>query len=581
MDINNVLNKLQKVKKSNGGWKACCPAHDDQTPSLSVSVGDNGSVLLYCHAGCNFSEVVAALGLKTSSLKPQTVDVTTKKIVATYDYVDRDGELLYQKLRYEPKAFRLRRPDGKSGWNFNLKGVTRVLYRYDEVASASMSEWVFVCEGEKSADAIRSLGVTSTTNPMGTGEWSKDYTAALMGRRVVILPDQDSAGRKHAKEIKSCLNGVARKVKIVHLPEVTYKSDPYDWVKAGGTKEQLLDMTEQEAGMLWWGDLLESTLEPPPDVVEGFIPGSSLAVFSGDGGIGKSYVLLEMAACVAQGKPWLNMNTTQMPVLIIDLENREWRDSLRVKWVNKSKQVDGDKDIPVAFMLDSDIDLGKKEVEGGLDSLVELIKDHGFGLVILDSFVDFLDGIDENDNAQMALVCKRLRDVADRSGATILAIHHVAKAAAGKAWQSSRGASAIKDNSDCSIQVRRSGEGSGLILTFEHDKARDFEMISVKCTPTWDNFFSRFETIYYSSHLAKNVSSGDGKEQSVLDALTSEWRRRSEVTKEAKDASGLSSSSVSETIRELIDQGVIDEDTSMFGRSSGIRLANQDDTDTG
>ncbi|MFO8088115.1 MAG: AAA family ATPase, partial [Bacteroidales bacterium] len=79
-----------------------------------------------------------------------------------------------------------------------------------------------------------------------------------------------------------------------------------------------------EPRLIWWDDLRQSEIPRPADVVEGLIPGSSLVMFSGDGGIGKSYILLEMALLVAQGLPWLRMDTTPLPVLIIDLENREW-----------------------------------------------------------------------------------------------------------------------------------------------------------------------------------------------------------------------------------------------------------------
>src|SRR5262249_12363741 len=75
-----------------------------------------------------------------------------RKIVATHDYADQAGNLLYQTCRIEPKDFRQRRPDGSGGWIWNLRGVTRVLYRLPEVMKA---ETVCVTEGEKDADNLR------------------------------------------------------------------------------------------------------------------------------------------------------------------------------------------------------------------------------------------------------------------------------------------------------------------------------------------------------------------------------------------------------------------------------------------
>ncbi|MBA7632893.1 hypothetical protein ES703_40449 [subsurface metagenome] len=64
-------------------------------------------------------------------------------IVATYDYRDESGELLYQVVRYEPKDFRQRRPDGKGGWIWNLNNTRRVLYRLQELLTADKRQWVF------------------------------------------------------------------------------------------------------------------------------------------------------------------------------------------------------------------------------------------------------------------------------------------------------------------------------------------------------------------------------------------------------------------------------------------------------
>jgi len=71
MNIEEILNKLQKVKAtSNRKWMACCPAHPDKTPSLSVSVGDDERILLYCHAGCSIESVLYALQLEMKDLYP-------------------------------------------------------------------------------------------------------------------------------------------------------------------------------------------------------------------------------------------------------------------------------------------------------------------------------------------------------------------------------------------------------------------------------------------------------------------------------------------------------------------------------
>ncbi len=66
--VHEVLARLQGVRPSGRGWVARCPAHPDRHPSLSVGVGGDGRVLLYCHRGCQFSEIVRALGLEPREL---------------------------------------------------------------------------------------------------------------------------------------------------------------------------------------------------------------------------------------------------------------------------------------------------------------------------------------------------------------------------------------------------------------------------------------------------------------------------------------------------------------------------------
>ena len=92
--------------------------------------------------------------------------MTSSAIVATYDYRDADGKVLYQKLRYEPKGFSQRRPDG-SGWSNKLDGPggldgRRVIYRWPEILKYPDAP-VFVCEGEKDADRVATLNLCAAT----------------------------------------------------------------------------------------------------------------------------------------------------------------------------------------------------------------------------------------------------------------------------------------------------------------------------------------------------------------------------------------------------------------------------------
>ena len=125
--------------------------------------------------------------------------------MVTYDYPDESGTLLYQKVRLEPKAFRLRRPDGQGGWIHNLDGTRRVLYRLDELQGR---EAVVLCEGEKDADRLWSLGIPATTTRDGAKtqsgkNWRSEHTEQLVAahvERVAATPDNDEAGWVYATD---------------------------------------------------------------------------------------------------------------------------------------------------------------------------------------------------------------------------------------------------------------------------------------------------------------------------------------------------------------------------------------------
>lgn len=160
-----------------------CPAHDDRNPSLDVAEGDDGRPLVLCRAGCSYEAICEAIDWAPRR-EPNLLWTPAGDAVAVYDYVDESGRLLFQVRRAAGKRFYQCRPDptSKSGWRFNLDGVRRVPYRLPEVVTAvARGDEVFVCEGEKDADAVRAAGAVATCNPGGAGKWRPEYTATLAG----------------------------------------------------------------------------------------------------------------------------------------------------------------------------------------------------------------------------------------------------------------------------------------------------------------------------------------------------------------------------------------------------------------
>ena len=138
--IELVLGKLEGVKPAGSGrWMAKCPSHDDRQASLSIREGDDGRVLLNCHAGCTTETVVGDIEIGMEDLFPPRDAANGEKprVVAEYDYRDEAGKLLYQAVRLSPKSFRQRRPAAAGGWDWKLEDTRRVLFRLPSVSSPS------------------------------------------------------------------------------------------------------------------------------------------------------------------------------------------------------------------------------------------------------------------------------------------------------------------------------------------------------------------------------------------------------------------------------------------------------------
>jgi hypothetical protein len=118
-------------------------------------------------------------------------------------------------------------PEDPDRWIYKVVGeVQLVPYRLPDVREAvSLKETIFCCEGEKDADRLVGLGLYATTNPMGAEKWRSEYTPHFARARVVILPDNDDAGRRHAEQVAQALHGVAAEVRVLALPDLPEKGD--------------------------------------------------------------------------------------------------------------------------------------------------------------------------------------------------------------------------------------------------------------------------------------------------------------------------------------------------------------------
>ena len=264
-----------------------------------------------------------------------------RRLEIAYNYFSASGELLFQCVRWDPKGFSQRHPDGAGGWIWNLEGITPVLYRLPELLAAGPEATVWIVEGEKDVETLRALGLVATCNAMGAGKWRSSYNQSLKGRPVVILPDNDEPGRKHAQEVAWNLHGVAKSVKVLPLPEA--HKDVSAYLAAGGSLEALLD--EVQAAPVWEDphaataapqpaagaprletmtlrQILDMEFSAPEWVIPNMVPRGQVTVFAGKPKVGKSWWVFGGALAVTEGaKAFGHAECAQAPVLYLALED--------------------------------------------------------------------------------------------------------------------------------------------------------------------------------------------------------------------------------------------------------------------
>ncbi|MCL4797551.1 MAG: toprim domain-containing protein [Bryobacteraceae bacterium] len=252
--------RFPALKQSGPEWRGPCPIHQGADDNFAVNP-ENG--LAFCHSQCGRGWNILQLEQQISGRAWKECRDAVHALlgrpargpaklteVAAYDYTDAKGEFLFQVVRYEPKTFRQRRRvvkmDGASAavsWEYNIKGIARVLYRLPKVLAADQ---VLLVEGEKDVENLERLGFVATCNPGGAcnhaGKWLKNYTETLEGKNVVLLPDNDTPGEKHAGIVVEALRHRVKELRRLTIPT---GKDASDWIAAGATRATIEDAIAQ------------------------------------------------------------------------------------------------------------------------------------------------------------------------------------------------------------------------------------------------------------------------------------------------------------------------------------------------
>lgn len=428
-------------------------------------------------------------------------------IECVYDYRDERGVLLFQTVRKISKKFVYRRPNGDGTWEWNISGVRRPLYRLPELLRAPLAETVFVVEGEKDVDRLRSLGAVATCNPMGARSWSVvDECAqkALRGRDLVIITDDDDDGRYFTTSVAQWALSVAAKIRKLELyrPGDT-KRDVSDWFDEGHTLDELRDIASRvetvETGVKAdpWTDELAAALADVKGKLDAATVGTRAPLFGDDAAdlICETFppAQWQVTGLVARGgttvtagepkaaiKTWLLLEAAIAIATGTKMCGEFFAERGRVAFFFAEDQRQSIRNRVRALLAGAgrSLERGRLHLQGR-GQFIDVLRDDDlawvvasvrrFGkidLLVLDPLRDIHSGEEDKSDA-MRDVMRRLRALAEILGCTVWISHHAAKqtkdTSKRRIGQGMRGSSAIHGSVDNGMYIEpREGDGTNV-----------------------------------------------------------------------------------------------------------------------
>jgi len=401
--------------------------------------------------------------------------VFNAKVEATYAYQDISGKIMLEKRRLAGKKFL---------WVYNgepCRGNRPLPALYcglsDPVKAAATVYWV---EGEKDADNLNLCDMPAVSAPDGAqGKLTPGQLEPLRGKNVIILPDNDAPGHKHAEAVAAALHGIAASVRVLDLlkidPALPEKDDISDLIEERG--ESVLGIVREMVGSLpeWAAeeamkpvplettsarDLLGTTFAPLVQAVDRFIC-EGLTFVTAPSKIGKSWLMLLMARCVANGEPFLDRETTRCRVLYYALEDSKRRLQSRLRTIGVSQVPDNLFFATAAPLLGAGFE---EQLTGWLDA------EQGPALVIVDTFQKVRGVSSGRINAYQSdyEVVGKLKKIADQHHAMIVCTHHTNKIKfASDPYDKVSGSTGIMGAADTMIMIERERGADTATVRFE------------------------------------------------------------------------------------------------------------------
>ncbi len=538
-------------KVANGEVYEWCPFHPDgrgkppHRPSLRLNRNKEVWYCDPCAEGGTFIELAERLGLETDAPR-------NGRIIASYDYHDAQGNICGQVVRKTGKKFAVRRPDGSGGWVWNWRGITRTLYRLPKLLAADPNEWVFVVEGEKDADRLTELGLVATTNPNGANKWRPEFSDALSGRKVAVIPDNDTSGKKHGAKVARWLVGKAADVRIVRLPVQGVGEDVSDWLDGGGTREELVAMVEAAVKVVSSvstpgigsdattlpapvraEDFLNEANEDGDDnyVLEDFIPPGTVTLLVSNPKVGKSRFARQLCRDMEAGGELCGKRVARGRALYLALEERpsDVRKHLRQLGARET------------LIFPRPLRMSEKTIA----LLTEWIRQYDLKLIVVDTLNRFWVIEKSGDRRQTDTALFPLVDIAHTMGVTVLLLHHLRKSG-GEEGTDIAESNDILAIADQAVYLRRDGK---------HKDRRLLQAPGIGRYPPQPDLALQFndEGIYVGLGEAEAVEA-DEEASGVLSAAAIEWL----TARELAQATGMSEATIRRRVPPLVEKGLMD-----------------------
>jgi hypothetical protein len=393
------------------------------------------------------------------------------EIIQKWLYTTALGEPLLLVSKTKPKGFLQQRPTAGGGWEWGgIKELDKLPYRWPEVLEAmGKDQEIKIVEGEKDADNLWTRGVAATTSPGGACKWPKHFGRLFTGARLLIIPDNDVPGIKHARQVFENVVEHALSAEIRYLEGVIEGGDVTDWLASGGDPFKLHELRDKPPGRgyhaaeLWAMKFPAIAFAVPDLIAEG------LTLLAGAPKRGKSWLALDVCCAVASGGYTLgDRHCTEGDVLLCALEDSPRRMQSRLHTVRQLSETPPPR-LTVWFAKDL-----PRLGNGCVEALEEWLDDHPKPRLIV---IDTLNYIrpermrDEDPYSYDYRSATELQRLCTARGIAIVLIHHTRKSAADDYLESISGTNGLTGGCDAVIVLERQGDGSTILK----GRGRDIE----------------------------------------------------------------------------------------------------------